>query len=519
MDTHDAVHAGLRALMRQYADHPGVVEWITTHVLRDMPKLAEHKRLAIEAHLQKQREENEEVEPLLQVYLNKWPTSCAPTTGIYYDEVEFYPILNDTVAHRLNCTISHSFAGLKTSKVDALSKLHARIAQRSVLDVTPSTQTMQAVFRDLVPSVCPSKSAAKHLLAAVGDALLGKTPALVYVVPPLVFHWVQRMHRRAVRSMDNHALQDAFRENRSDDSDTSLLHVRLVRSVAAPDAAFSCSPNTLLHETLLQQSLAPLVVAAHHSQRFGNADAYLRQFADEDVRDHALQASTLASEARVFRLFDEEQGDVAGWAWADAHFVYKEFLLRRQWPEALIPEARVRAALAPDAPGQRPPRIVHPFQRFWESHFSRAPPPSYPRDGEWEIDELRQLYNTYSGNHPITDAEVSRVVSHYYGGDRASRFVYGVRCDLWDKHADVVAAMVDLWEQRRSNTSDRSLVDIQDVYLVYQLRCKARAQTLVASKQYVVECVAHHAARLLVHEGQFVEWASFVDLVNRLQAT
>lgn len=126
--------------------------------------------------------------------------------------------------------------------------------------------------------------------------------------------------------------------------------------------------------------------------------------------------------------------------------------------------------------------VVYDFLQFWNSSMKED-----ETEIELEIGEIAVLFKQWNRNVGMSEADIINVLQHFHPEIEIDqqKFVYKLKCTLWDKAADIETALAFI------NTDDQS------VYECYQKYCNiSEKKTLKVSKQYFEKFMALKSFRL-----------------------
>jgi hypothetical protein len=137
---------------------------------------------------------------------------------------------------------------------------------------------------------------------------------------------------------------------------------------------------------------------------------------------------------------------------------------------------------------------------FWEETISIVESP----DQSFDIDELCELFKKkYKTN--LTENDLIKIVAHFFPNVeiKEAKYILNISCSLWNKSVDIMAALDQLKESYKTDTS--SLILIDDAYKYYLKYCRKNKIPMVANKRYFEQWIHHNLADLIQFE-KFIKW-------------
>jgi hypothetical protein len=151
--------------------------------------------------------------------------------------------------------------------------------------------------------------------------------------------------------------------------------------------------------------------------------------------------------------------------------------------------------------------VIQKFLQFWDDTMSYD-----ENDSELEIEEILLLFkrwfreNSDGGNVPnITDMQVIDLISHFYPevDIEEKKFVYKIRCRLWDKTMDIRMALESMREYIVHMNMNLSMNDAYEMYF----KEGQRENKIIVSKYFFEKYIIEWLRDFLIDE-KFIklEW-------------
>ena len=435
----------------KYRDNDPVLRKLET-VLETLPALLQ---ATDDEYAKKQVRRNDALQKrtaFVQYFLQMYTFYYIPQTNTYvqYVDDDYVVVSEDDVTHLIlkNVNVDKPLAAWKYKIRIHIFK---RIKETCILDACPEAFTVKQVVRSLWPSIFTTKSCAKYFLTIVGDLLHGKR-GLVYFCDPSFKSFIHVL---------GHDLAMLVGKTIFDDFKYKYVAHDFLKCRVLPGRG----------DVVLKGNTPNLLaVAAFYSRKYGSVDGYLGTCMDSELprTAFALRDNTPASLIDAF-LGDFFVKDAAVVSYKDVLYLWRTFLRRNSLP-AVVPQQNFKHHLTElgilDAfetcKGLR--ALYAPNRLNWDLFCERyvTPDPA----GDVDPDELVALYNGWCESrslHVTADADwISRGK---------------VRGSLWDKAADITAAM-DVYRHEATYSPH-----LDDMYAFYKSYAK-RYGKMVASRSY-----------------------------------
>jgi hypothetical protein len=157
--------------------------------------------------------------------------------------------------------------------------------------------------------------------------------------------------------------------------------------------------------------------------------------------------------------------------------------------------------------------VIQKFLQFWDENMVYD---DSVYDQELEIDEIIQLFKRWiresseGGNVPnITDIQVLDLITHFYPevDIENQKFVYKMRCLLWDKTTDIRLALETMREYVKTTHMNLSIYD------AYEMYCKEgrTMHKIIVSKYFFEKYIFEELRDFLVDE-KFIKMEWFLEM-------
>jgi hypothetical protein len=377
-----------------------------------------------------------------------------------------------------------------------------RIKDIHVYQTIPESETIQAVLNSLYPAVFKTKAETKYFLTIIGDNILSsrserKDPACIHVVPvslkPL-------LHKINVLSQMLFGANPCSSFKHKYHAEHNYANIRLLTT---SDRLTNDPIDDIV-------SLNLLCVSCHYSSRYQSSEQYLLKYCNDDATISAITylksmtpeifINTFISEY-IFILPSSLRLSAGGSVlksvsdikpfiitWKNMQYLWKHFLSAKSIPNVVFAsrfESEVTEALkrfyVPEEEvfvgiySKHLPSVCK-FLQFWDETVVQD-----EDELELETSEIATLFKLWlegRGDSRInmSEKQVMDILNFFYPDveTEGDKFVFKVKCSLWDKQMEVRMASVE-----QENVSSF------DAYVNYCAWKRSQNKNLpVASKPY-----------------------------------
>jgi hypothetical protein len=422
-----------------------------------------------------------------------------------------YSVINeDDILHPILTKISCN-RELMPWKYKIKNQVLRRIKDRDLLSSIPESQTIQRTLNMLCPTLFRTRDCAKYFLTVLGDALLKKTGLIgdgggvepIYIATPKSRMFIKGLSQEC-STLFGTSLLSAFKFKFYE---YAFSECRLLDMNDVAIDAFSAPFKHRLIDIFC--------VAAHYSQRYDNAEAFLNtQCKDTITHDRVLYLKHHTEDQLIAKFVATcEPSPLSNMSisWKNMMYLWKVFIEEERIPNVFFAHA-LKSRLMQGLPNYSEPAdsflqltskhlpLVARFTDFWTQTIVANP----NDDQELEIDEFTMLFKQHHlqqlqqvaqpspqlQSHNHNDATFLGLIRHFYPDVviENDKYLMHVSCTLWDKRGDVLAAMQ---EYADATTMQPASYKAYEFYCQQQrLKCKtsahahAHAHHLIVSKKY-----------------------------------
>ena len=514
-----------------------ILERIHSHIKHQLPVIIKNYN---SSHIEREtRKKSLELlsEEFIETFLNRTKYYYSHHSELYfsYNQVHYSIINEDEIHHRILTEITGQGAkslgdaasNLLTWKYKIKNRIIKNIQDHDILKSIPESNTIQHVIGQLYPVLFRTRDNAKYFLTVLGDVLLKKSAPLIYFIPASAKELIKDLGAECYSLFGINAFNSAFKFKYYEHNYNDCRNVNF----QMPHSALSVSSGTgagtgVIRSSDLKLSIIDLFcVAAHYSQRYGNADEFLlRQCKTYEVRDHAWFFKTRTEGIIIdeFMKFATETSSSVdcGITWQNMLYLWKMYLSEFQIPsmvfnavlktriteylygsgESLTPHTPLGGAsggcgslaldIFPNITSRHLP-MVSKFMSFWGENCRVS-----DDEIEMEIDELSTLFNEYlllpvsampltSSTVNISDSALLGMIRHFYPDViiEDDKYLVNVGCKMWTKKAEI-RSYLELFKVQCISNHLSIPQPLYNAYEYYCSKCYESTERRAASKRY-----------------------------------
>jgi hypothetical protein len=420
-----------------------------------------------------------------------------------------YSVINeDDILHPILTQISGN-RELMPWKYKIKNQVLRRIKDRNLLSSIPESQTIQRTLNMLCPTLFRTRDCAKYFLTVIGDVILKKTGSStsdcsvepIYIATPKARQFIKGLSQEC-NTLFGTSLLSAFKFKFYEYafSDCRLMDMN--------DIAMDAFSPPFKHRLI-----DVFCVAAHYSQRYENAEAFLTtQCKDTVTHQRVLYLKHHPEDALIAKFVttctEPSPQSNMSIPWKNMMYLWKVFIEEERIPNVFFAQA-LKARLVEHLSNYSETTdsflqitskhlpLVTRFKDFWTQTITVNP----NDECELEIDEFTALFKQHHHHqlqqvaqpspqlqsHNHTDAAFLGLIRHFYPdvAIENDKYLMHVSCALWDKRGDVLAA---IQEHAASTTMQPAPYKAYEFYCQQQrLKFKTNAAAphhLIVSKKY-----------------------------------
>ena len=511
----------VKQLHAKYAEDEFMLGKLTAHIVQ-LPAAMDAVNQARDDKEQRRQTLITASDEFIEQFLNESPQyyyNANVELFFVYDadsECNYSVINEDDILHPILTQISGN-RELMPWKYKIKNQVLRRIKDRSLLTSIPESQTIQRTLNMLCPMLFRTRDCAKYFLTVIGDIILKKMVYIgekgdnddkgdkgdkgsvepIYIASPKARQFIKGLSQECV-TLFGTSLLSAFKFKFYE------YAFRDCRLMDMNDVAMDAFSAPFKHRLI-----DIFCVAAHYSQRYENAEAFLNKQCKDTATHHRVLYLTHYPEDELIAKFvatctePSPQSNMSV-SWKNMMYLWKVFIDDERIPNVFFAQA-LKARLieqlstyseTSDSFLQLTSKhlpLVTRFKDFWTQTITVNP----HDECELEIDEFTALFKQHhhqqiiqSGqitpqlqSHNHTDAAFLGLIRHFYPdvAIENDKYLMHVGCSLWDKRGDVLAAM----QACATHTTSYKAYELycQQQRLKYKTNA-AGPHHLIVSKQY-----------------------------------
>jgi hypothetical protein len=509
------LHNIINQLHAKYANDEFMLGKLVTHVAQ-LPEILDAAQQIRNDKAQRKQTLITASDEFIETFLNESPqyyyNANVELFFVYNADAERnYSVINeDDILHPILTKISGN-RELMPWKYKIKNQVLRRIKDRSLLTSIPESQTIQRTLNMLCPMLFRTRDCAKYFLTVIGDVILKKTVCIsagnvepVYIATPKARQFIKGLSQEC-STLFGTSLLSAFKFKFYE---YAFGECRLLDMNDVAIDAYS--------EPFKHRMIDIFCVAAHYSQRYENAEAFLNTQCKDTVTHqrvlylkHHPQDKLIAKFVATCEPSPQSNMSVS---WKNMLYLWKVFIDEERIPNVFFVHA-LKARLVQCLPNYSETSdaflqltskhlpLVARFNDFWTQTIVA----NANDEDELEIDEFTALFKRHhyqqvmqqslqSGqaspqlqSHNHTDAAFLGLIRHFCPDVviENDKYLMHVSCALWDKRGEVLTAM-------QEHVAEAHTATAVSVYKAYECYChKQRAKNhasnahhLIVSKKY-----------------------------------
>jgi hypothetical protein len=535
-------------LYEKYENHPYMKDAAYNYICNRLPSILENIDKTHAERAQRLEELTVEQDFFINYFLSNTRYFYLPATEsfFYYDGDKYKQYSEDDVLYNILSSISRD-QQLMSWKHKTKVSVMKRIKDNHLYNSIPESTTIQRVLNMLYPSVFHNKNEAKYFLTVLGDNIHRKeiSGQVIHIVPSVFKNLIN--HLNAMCQMwfgSNLAQSFKFKYH----AEHNYANIRIINT----SSSIYLNDTVWINKMLNENGLDLLCVACHYSNRYHNSDNYVAKYSNDDVfyksvfylkdmSPEILVSVFIGEYLRVVPnpakitsgsgvVLGEMSFGASSISWKNMMYLWKHFLEARRLPNVVI-STKLRQELMVSLGtyyresdesfygiNSKYLPSVCKFIQFWEDTMETD-----ETEIEFEVSEISSLFNRWcemrkEQSFHISEKQVVDLITFFYPDVELDqdKFVYKMRCSMWNKQMDILMAIDDLKEKynmlpentMRISKSNSSLslcsqdsqyhfltnmnISVYDAYAHYCIymtqiesnRQPARSTPLLASKQY-----------------------------------
>jgi len=311
----------IESLFEKYKDSEYMLQRINNHIVNYLPKTLDNELKNYDKRVTRQNFLSNEQQIFMQVFLSKNKYFYLSNNNYFYEyNGKSYTIVKeDDIIHKLLSSISKDRVLLQW-KYKTKVNIIKQIKDRTLFTSIPDTYTIQNILGMLYPSIFNTKAQTKYFLTVIGDNILKKNTNHIFLVSQQMKKMLVELDSIACASIGvsntTHNFMTKYHENHD------YENCRLVKI----NDTFS---NDMWKNIIRNCGLDLLCIAAHYSNRYGDADKFIENNSDEELKNYVYYLKNITQE-EIVDVFCSKcintTSTSANIEWKNLHFVWKQFI-------------------------------------------------------------------------------------------------------------------------------------------------------------------------------------------------
>ena len=469
----------------KYMNHPYMKEATYNYICNRLPSILENIEKTHAERVQRLEELTVEQDFFINYFLSNTRYFYVPATEsfFYYDGDKYKQYSEDDVLYNVLSSISRD-QQLMSWKHKTKVSVMKRIKDNHLYNTIPESVTIQRVLNMLYPAIFNSKIEAKYFLTVIGDNIHRKeiSGQVVHIVPSIFKNLINHLNAMSQMCFGSNLSQSFKYKYHVEHNYTNIRIMNTSNSVYLTDKVW-------INKMLTENGLDLLCVACHYSNRYQNSDNYASKYSNDDTFYRSVfQLKDINPETLVSAFINEYLrvvpnnakitsggGVVVGEvtfksssiSWKNMMYLWKHFLEARRLPNVVV-SAKLRQELVGvlgayykeedetfyGINSKHLPSVCK-FIQFWDETMEYD-----ESEIELEVGEISVLFKKWCESRKemmfsVSEKQVVDLITFFYPDVEIDqdKFVYKIRCSLWNKQMDILMAVDNLKDRFPENTS------------------------------------------------------------------
>ena len=526
--------ASITQLMEKYSDNPYMFAKIHNYVCFQLPNIMENMKRNHEERQQRIAEMTVEQDAFIERYLNAYRYFYVPLTErfVSYDGMHYETKTEDSILHHILTTITDSEKQLMDWKQRTKVYIMKRIKENALCKSVPESDTIQFVLENIHPVLFDTKEEAKYFLTILGDNILRKRNDTVHFITPKSKTFLRELSNvslylfgvNATNTFKHKYYDHEYDRCRmvkiNDIVDSEHIWGNILQNVSMDLLCVSChysirygSSDDYVLRFNNQDTLEKTVFFLKNNSQDQLVSQFITEYLQVSLNGTttyisaspsttppttgSLQSSNLSLALLSNPSFvgGSQSNTVRTISWKNMQYLWSHFLSSMQLPTIMFQQDlkdKLTEKLAENykedtdtfiGVSSRFMPYIRAFIQFWETTVE------YDDTGEYEMDELCMLYKKWLLTQPKTSSQgvsnmlnekqMMDLIMYYFPNVEIERekYVYKMRCRLWDKQMDIQTALEQMRETIRESPDSPTGLYSTSIYDAYVWYCKYYSET------------------------------------------
>ena len=463
-------------LYAKYVNHPYMKEATYNYICNRLPSILDNIEKTHAERVQRLEELTVEQDFFINYFLSntRYFYLSATESFFYYDGDRYKQYSEDDVLYNVLSSISRD-QQLMTWKHKTKVSVMKRIKENHLYNSIPESVTIQRVLNMLYPAIFNNKIEAKYFLTVIGDNIHRKeiSGQVVHIVPSVFKNLINHLNALCQVWFGSNLSQSFKYKYHVEHNYSNIRILNTSTSIYLNDKVW-------INKMLLENGLDLLCVACHYSNRYLNSDNYAVKYSNDDAFFRSVfQLKDISPETLVnifineyLRVIPNSAKIMAGTgivvgevsfnantiSWKNMMYLWKHFLEARRLPNVIV-SAKLRQELTGilgayykeeddmffGINSKYLPSVCK-FILFWDETMEPD-----ETEIELEIGEISTLFKKWCESKRehifnMNEKQVVDLITYFYPDVEIDqdKFVYKLRCSLWNKQMDILMAIDDL---------------------------------------------------------------------------
>jgi len=541
-------HNMIEHLFEKYRDDPYMLSKTHNYVTFQLPHILNNLKKEHEERIQRMEDLTIEQYSFIESFMvsNHYFYVASTEQFFIYDGLNYRVQNEDDIIHHVLSSISKD-RQLLCWKQRTKNYAMKRIKENNLLKSVPESETIQMVLDALYPSLFATKAEAKYFLCILGDSIFKKNTELVHFMDAKSKNFIRELNvlcQLLIGCNLSSTIRHKYHEH-----DYSACRFLKINNVVQ-------SENTWM-PIKTYMALDLICVACHYSIRYKSSDEFiLNSSNDPTLVDNVFYLKNTTPDALVNLFitdylqikkgqrsssFGDQVNDASDnvyvrtpqISWRDMQYLWKQFLDSKQLP-AVVFQQTLKPLLTNKMSefysesldsfigiSCKHLPLIQKFLHFWEETIVCEE----CGQNEYEIGEICFLLKKWGEDRNdvgknMNDKQILDLLSYFFPNIEIEKdkYIYNIKCTLWDKHADVQIGLEQLKAQLQNkyNESPHPIIQttIISIYDAYKFYCKfamnlRNTTEQIVSKSYFEKYVLENMEEYVVESKYIsVEWLS-----------
>jgi hypothetical protein len=513
-------------LMEKYKDDPYMFAKVHNYVCFQLPNIMENIKKNYDERQQRIAGLIVEQDGFIERFLNMHRYFYVSTTDTFvvYDGLHYEIITEDSILHHILTTITCNETQLMDWKQRTKVYLMKRIKENALCKSVPESETIQYVLENIHPVLFETKEEAKYFLTILGDNILRKKHDVVHFMSPKAKVFLRELANVSLYLFGANSTA-TFKHKYYDHEYERCRMVKINDTIES---------EHIWGQILQNVSMDMLCIACHYSLRYGSSDDYVSRFSNQYTLESSVFYLKNNSQDQLVNQFitDYLQVSLNGTttyismspgttppvvpsnlsialsnalsnavttnntsrqiSWKNMQYLWSHFLSSVRLPTVMFQQdlkQKLTLKLCENYKEETDTFIgvssrfmpyIRAFIHFWENTIE------YDETGEYEMDELCMLYKKWLGtqskthggygfSNMLNEKQMLDLILYYFPNIEIEKdkYVYQIRCRMWDKQMDIQTALDQMKEHiRETNHTGAISLYATSIYDAYIWYCK-----------------------------------------------